>query len=152
MVCRLQQDVSWPSTFGGFVRGRNIECNGNLQKLLSAHESQLRETSLFVGAIPNPVRNSQRMMLINTYTVYTGSHSWSNGKNPDNNERWILPGEGDYARYNFRILRTKKVQDVIDRQHLSEKSWNESSFHSFDKLWKATEKKDRRNKVGHEDL
>src|SRR6218665_1983912 len=34
-------------------------CNVKLQKLLSAHKSHVRDTSLFTGAIPNPVRNSQ---------------------------------------------------------------------------------------------
>ena len=29
-----------------------------LRKRLSAHKSHVRETSLFTGAIPNPVRNS----------------------------------------------------------------------------------------------
>ena len=35
------------------------KCNVKLRKLLSAHKSHVRETSLFTGAIPNPVRNSQ---------------------------------------------------------------------------------------------
>src|SRR6218665_3332542 len=34
-------------------------CNVKLRKLLSAHKSHVTETSLFTGAIPNPVRNSQ---------------------------------------------------------------------------------------------
>src|SRR6218665_634588 len=34
-------------------------CNVKLRKLLSAHKSCVRETSLFTGAMPNPVRNSQ---------------------------------------------------------------------------------------------
>src|SRR6218665_1040994 len=33
--------------------------NVELRKLLSANKSHVRETSLFTGAIPNPVRNSQ---------------------------------------------------------------------------------------------
>src|SRR6218665_3334205 len=36
-----------------------MQCNVKLRKLLSAHKSNVRETSLFTGAIPNPVRNSQ---------------------------------------------------------------------------------------------
>src|SRR6218665_1648378 len=36
-----------------------MQCNVNLRKLLSAHKSHVRETSLFTSAIPNPVRNSQ---------------------------------------------------------------------------------------------
>src|SRR6218665_1410100 len=36
-----------------------MQCNVKLQKLLSAHKSHVRETSLFTGAIPSPVRNSQ---------------------------------------------------------------------------------------------
>ena len=36
-----------------------LECNVKLRKLLSAHKSHVREISLFTGAIPNPVRNSQ---------------------------------------------------------------------------------------------
>src|SRR6218665_1737571 len=35
------------------------QCNVILRKLLSAHKSHVRETSLFTGAIPNSVRNSQ---------------------------------------------------------------------------------------------
>src|SRR6218665_1990962 len=35
------------------------ECNVKLRKVLNAHKSHVRETSLFTGAIPNPVRNSQ---------------------------------------------------------------------------------------------
>src|SRR6218665_2996039 len=34
-------------------------CNVNLRKLLSANKSHVREISLFIGAIPNQVRNSQ---------------------------------------------------------------------------------------------
>src|SRR6218665_3738364 len=34
-------------------------CNVNLRKLLSAHKSHVRETSLFTGATPNQVCNSQ---------------------------------------------------------------------------------------------
>src|SRR6218665_2221298 len=34
-------------------------CNVKLRKLLSALKSHVRETSLFTGAIPNQVRNSQ---------------------------------------------------------------------------------------------
>src|SRR6218665_4101780 len=34
-------------------------CNVKLRKLLSAHKSHVTETSLFTGAIPNPVHNSQ---------------------------------------------------------------------------------------------
>jgi len=34
-------------------------CNVNLLKLLSANKSHVRETSLFTGAIPNQVPNSQ---------------------------------------------------------------------------------------------
>jgi len=33
--------------------------NVNLRKLLTAHKSHFRETSLFTGMIPNQVRNSQ---------------------------------------------------------------------------------------------
>src|SRR6218665_133633 len=44
-------------------RGANqiiiMYCNVNLRKLLSAHKSHVRETSLFTGAIPKSVRNSQ---------------------------------------------------------------------------------------------
>ena len=36
-----------------------MQCNVKLRKLLGAHKSHVRETSLFTGAIPNPVRNSQ---------------------------------------------------------------------------------------------
>jgi len=36
-----------------------MQCNVKLRKLLSANKSHVRETSLFTGAIPNPVRNSQ---------------------------------------------------------------------------------------------
>ena len=36
-----------------------MQCNVNLLKLLSAHKSHARKTSLFTGAIPNPVRNSK---------------------------------------------------------------------------------------------
>src|SRR6218665_1621045 len=35
------------------------KCNVNLRKLLSAHTSHIRETSLFTGAISNPFHNSQ---------------------------------------------------------------------------------------------
>jgi len=35
------------------------QCNVNLRKLLSAHNSHVKETSLFTGAIQTPVRNSQ---------------------------------------------------------------------------------------------
>src|SRR6218665_2843659 len=34
-------------------------CNVNLRKLLSANKSQVREMSLFIGSMPNQVRNSQ---------------------------------------------------------------------------------------------
>src|SRR6218665_3558495 len=37
----------------------NVTCNVTLRKFLSAHKSHVRETSLFTGAIPNPVHNSQ---------------------------------------------------------------------------------------------
>jgi len=33
--------------------------NVNLRKLFNAHKNHVRETSLFTGAIPNQVRNSQ---------------------------------------------------------------------------------------------
>jgi len=36
-----------------------MQCNVNFRKLLSAHKSHVRETSLFTGAILNQVRNSQ---------------------------------------------------------------------------------------------
>src|SRR6218665_3561640 len=36
-----------------------MQCNVKLRKLLSAHKSHVRETSLFTGAIPNTVHNSQ---------------------------------------------------------------------------------------------
>src|SRR6218665_2950483 len=36
-----------------------MQCNVKLRKLLSAHKTYVRETSLFTGAIPNPVRISQ---------------------------------------------------------------------------------------------
>src|SRR6218665_1015412 len=39
-------------------------CNVNLRKLLSAHKSHVRETSLFTGAIPNQVRNNQTSRFI----------------------------------------------------------------------------------------
>src|SRR6218665_1067633 len=35
------------------------KCNAKLRKFLSAYKSHVRKTSLFTGAIPNPVRNSQ---------------------------------------------------------------------------------------------
>src|SRR6218665_3963411 len=34
-------------------------CNVNFRKLFSAQKIHVRETSLFTGPIPNPVRNSQ---------------------------------------------------------------------------------------------
>src|SRR6218665_2958910 len=42
----------------------NASCNVILRKLLSAHKSHVRETSLFTGAIPNPVRNSQTSLFV----------------------------------------------------------------------------------------
>src|SRR6218665_491143 len=36
-----------------------MQCNVKFRKLLSAHKSNIRETSLFTGIISNPVRNSQ---------------------------------------------------------------------------------------------
>jgi len=36
-----------------------MQCNVNLRKLLSAHKSHVKDTSLFTGAIPNQVRHSQ---------------------------------------------------------------------------------------------
>ena len=47
---------------GSVVRGSQShvdECNVNLWKLLSAHKSHVRETSLFTGTIPNQVCNSK---------------------------------------------------------------------------------------------
>src|SRR6218665_54594 len=41
------------------VDGVHCTCNVNLRKLLSANKSHVREISLFTGAIPNQVRNSQ---------------------------------------------------------------------------------------------
>ena len=38
-------------------------CNVNLRKLINAHKSHVRETSLLTGAIPNQVRNSQTFRL-----------------------------------------------------------------------------------------
>ena len=35
------------------------KCNVNLRKLISAHKSQVTETSLFTDAMPNQIRNSQ---------------------------------------------------------------------------------------------
>jgi len=36
-----------------------MQCNVNIRKLLSTHKSHVGETSLFIGAMPNQVRNSQ---------------------------------------------------------------------------------------------
>src|SRR6218665_1696910 len=36
-----------------------VNVNVKLRKFLSAYKSHVRKTSLFTGAIPNPVRNSQ---------------------------------------------------------------------------------------------
>src|SRR6218665_2884178 len=47
-----------------------MQCNVKLRKLLSAHKSHVRETSLFTGAVPNPVRNSQ------TFRFGARSKSW----------------------------------------------------------------------------
>src|SRR6218665_3016774 len=69
----------WTSTRGRHeihIALLNVKCNVKLRKLLSAHKSHIRETSLFTGAIPNPVRNSQT------------SHFFSvPGQNPERSSR-----------------------------------------------------------------
>src|SRR6218665_3963173 len=47
--------MSWHPVSGSAVHFSNVI----LRKLLSAHKSHVRETSLFTGAIPNPVCNSK---------------------------------------------------------------------------------------------
>src|SRR6218665_1612656 len=42
----------------------SMYCNVNLRKLLSGHKNHARETSLFTGATPNQVRNSQTLISI----------------------------------------------------------------------------------------
>src|SRR6218665_1112957 len=48
----------------------NVKCNVKLRKLLSVHKSHVRETSLFTGAIPNPVRNSQTSRFVSVPDQY----------------------------------------------------------------------------------
>src|SRR6218665_321552 len=57
-------------------RSNVMQCNVKLRKLLSAHKSHVRETSLFTGPIPNPVRNSQ-----------TSSFVSVPGQNPERSSR-----------------------------------------------------------------
>src|SRR6218665_1909795 len=47
-----------------------LKCNVNLRKLLRAHKSHVRETSLFTGAIPNPVRHSQTSRFVSVPGQY----------------------------------------------------------------------------------
>src|SRR6218665_4179236 len=52
-----------------------MQCNVNIRKLLSAHKSYVRETSLFTGAIPNPIRNSQTSLFVSVPGQYPGRSS-----------------------------------------------------------------------------
>src|SRR6218665_3797608 len=67
--------VQWMDWMDGWMNGGGVdgrfsrwigwmdewlgECNVNLLKLLSTRKSHVRETRLFIGTIPNQVRNSQ---------------------------------------------------------------------------------------------
>src|SRR6218665_2535946 len=57
-------------------------CNVKLRKLLSAHKSHVRETSLFTGAILNPVRNSQTSRFVSVP-----------GQNPERSSRRRLASQ-----------------------------------------------------------
>src|SRR6218665_3216 len=46
-------------TIQSLVHITTMKCNVKLRKLLSTHKSHVSETSLFTGAIPYPIRNSQ---------------------------------------------------------------------------------------------
>src|SRR6218665_397240 len=86
-------------------------CKIKIRKLLSAHKSHVRETSLFTGAKPNPVRNSQTSRFVSVP-----------GQNPERSSR------GDSV-----VLRLQSVLNAAARMiarlppysHISDCMFNE---------------------------
>src|SRR6218665_1733149 len=60
-----------------------VNVNVNLRKLISAHKSHVRETSLFAGAMPNQVRNSQASRVVSVPDQNPGRSSRGNTADTD---------------------------------------------------------------------
>src|SRR6218665_2382896 len=73
--------------------------NVNLRKLLRVHKSHARKTSLFTGAIPNQVRNSQTSRFVSVPGQNPGRSSGG-----DSVGLWLLPVlVADVSRRSSRI-------------------------------------------------
>src|SRR6218665_1032313 len=82
-------------------------CNVNIRKLLSANKSHVREISLFIGTIPNQVRNSQ------TSRFVVGSKS---GKVKPRRQRGatVVTGGGNRSRIGIGQLEEFSLQSLVE--------------------------------------
>src|SRR6218665_3038244 len=84
--------------------------NVKLRKLLSANKSHVRETSLFTGAIPNPVRNSQTSRFVSAPGQNPGMSS--RGDSVVLRLQLVMMADVWWCRSGTRILTTFQISDV----------------------------------------